>query len=195
MGSSVTAHRNQHRSDDNLIEQHLRDDLDRSIRSDLRRPRPHVRQPMIEFEHPVRGSGATLFKSVSSQSIGLGPLLFILIPMIVSVLLWYSSEPVMELKQSPPAEFAASVRGGQQFWARRYWDCARHIQSRYTYGQALPDSPPLDFRIPEEATVAPQVAAEMRLIYWYQLQKAWPDPGVWEVSRKWRPGSVLNLLQ
>jgi hypothetical protein len=166
-----------------------RKDFDDSITSDLLRPRARVQQPKIQFERPLRVGFSPFLGASSHRAGGLGWLLltFIAIP-VIGILLWYSSEPVLQLKPNPPAELTAGrlpVPGDQQLWARHYWECARAIRSKYTYGQLLPDAPPPEFRIAEEATVPAQAAAQIRLAYWKQLQRAWLDPEAWETSRRW----------
>ncbi len=179
---------------DNLANQKSRDGVDHSIIRDLLRPRPRVRvrQPKITFEHAARAGDSTFLSTIANH-----PFLFALIPIAVAVVLWFGSEPVLLLQPDPPAEFtavAARMRGNQQLWARHYWQCAREIQSRYTYGEALPDTPPADFRIPEEATVPKQEAADIRLIFWYELQRAWLDPNAWQATRRWRAETILHWL-
>lgn len=168
----------------------LSDNAGDSIRSDLLRPRrTSVHQPHVQVERPLR-VGPSLWGSASGgQSATLAWLFaaFIAIAVITGVL-WYSSDSVLQLKPDPPAQFfavAVHLPGDQRPWAHHYWQHARDIQSKYTYGKPLPNLPPVEFRISEESTVATEVAFEIRLAYWEQLQIVWLDPDSWETSRRW----------
>ncbi len=112
------------------------------------------------------------------------------------MLLAYSYQPVRRFQSVPPPDFlylSVPIVDRQQF-AQEYWDCARRILPRYTYGVPLPASPPPDFHIPEEQLLPRAVADNIRLLYWKQLQKDWLNSSDWRtmyaISFNW----ILDLF-
>lgn len=94
-------------------------------------------------------------------------------------------QPVHRLREEPPANFrTTAVPAGidQEQWSRAYWERARLIALKYTFGTQLPDEPLDDFRIQQESSVPDAVAARARLAYWNQLRKMWVTPDLWVKS-------------
>ncbi len=197
--SIATADGNEQQLADHFVAHDPRHDIDESILADIRRPQAPSRAFVNAFDLPFDSAGAALSKCSLREHSGRGPLLFVFVAIAAAMLLWYSSETVLQLKADPPAEYAAAVAAGvdgsQQLWAHHYWECARRIQARYVYGQILPDTPPPDFHAPEESATSQEAAAEIRLAYWKQLQKAWLDPSAWVVTRRMRTEFILKSLR
>ncbi len=96
-----------------------------------------------------------------------------------------SLEPVYKLKENAPQEFKAVVIASgidQQRWSDRYWERARFLQWKYSYGTKLPDEPVADFHIEDETTLPVSLAEQTRLAYWNKLRQVWLAPTSWTVS-------------
>lgn len=94
-----------------------------------------------------------------------------------------SLQPVHTLREQPPAEFqevAAPAGVDRAQWSSAYWERARLIQLKYSFGTQLPDDAVEDFHISEEKQVAEGVAERARRLYWDQLRKIWLTPSPWK---------------
>src|SRR5487761_503588 len=118
-------------------------------------------------------------------------ILIVLIPAVWFV--YESTRPLLRLRARAPAQFmgatASSGAGGstgEEAIAKAYWDCAvTLIQWQYTYGSALPELPPDDFRIYGKGAGGGQADATSRLRYWRGLRRLWMSPETWDSSREW----------
>jgi hypothetical protein len=97
----------------------------------------------------------------------------------------FSLQPVHQLKENPPQQFrAVPVPPGidRQRWSDLYWERARFLQWKYSYGNKLPEQPTEDFHIPEEQTLPEAIAEQTRRAYWKELQQLWLMSAPWKVS-------------
>jgi hypothetical protein len=96
-----------------------------------------------------------------------------------------SLEPVHLLRDNPPEGFRsvltpAGIDG--QRWSELYWERARLLQWKYSFGTRLPEQPEADFHISDEGTVPERVADQARRAYWNRLRSIWITPSPWKVS-------------
>ena len=99
----------------------------------------------------------------------IGPWPVMAIIMLV-VLGMFSYTSNTHLRPGVPADFAALPVTGHAdpALAARYWIVAtRVVQWKYSRGNALPEQPPTEFRLPEEAAHTPtRQELEVRGAYW-----------------------------
>lgn len=116
---------------------------------------------------------------------------------IVVAFLMLSLRPVHRLKEQPPKEFL-QVRViqevDQEAWGRAYWEVARNIRWKFHYGEALPEEAPVEFHVANERSVAPSVAAHLRVTYWYQLRTVWVSPEAWNTSYRLEFAWILEMI-
>lgn len=128
-------------------------------------------------------------------------LLVLLLP--ATWFLYYSWRPAYQLRVDMPSQFvdvpagaSATQRAGEERLAHAYWDLARKaFRPRFTYGSALPDDPPPDFKLSLTTATAPAArtrtnvtAPEVpgsQLRYWRKLQQLWLEPYAWDENRQW----------
>jgi hypothetical protein len=128
-----------------------------------------------------------------------------LLLVLLSVFVFFSIHPVMQLRPVPPAEFFD--HGQDWSWKRRttedrlalaYWESAvRYVQSEYSFGAELPDSPPSEFK-PEGKLlqgVTAKTDPDSRTRYWQKLRQVWVLPQVWEKSYTWSTKWVDGIRQ
>jgi hypothetical protein len=111
---------------------------------------------------------------------------YVVVAIMVAFLV-LSLQPVHSLKLEPPEEFfqvKVSKEIDQDAWGRAYWAVARNVRWKFQYREALPEEVPVEFRVADERSVPPSVAAHLRVLYWYQLRTVWPTPKVWNTSYK-----------
>lgn len=120
---------------------------------------------------------------------------------IVIAVLGVSLRPVHSLSSKPPQDFLQVKVGNHrnaEAWGRAYWQVARNVRWKFRYGEALPDDPPAEFRIAEEESLSPSLAAYVRSTYWYQLRTVWTSSEAWSTSYKldfsWIPALIEALL-
>jgi hypothetical protein len=151
----------------------------------------------LTIDHvPVRSASVCVATGTLS---GFWPIVlgFVLFALLLSCL-----RPTRNLRSDPPPEFAAvKLQQGvdQREWAQAYWDCARSLRRKYTYGVPLPHVPPADFRIPQEGSISRGAAEETRQAYWKQLHKIWLSSAAWEtdydVSSEWVSAATRTLRE
>ncbi len=155
--------------------------------------------------HPASGwrsEDDLIHDAATSNKIFLRSVRFVIVILLALAVvpIWYFlSDPVRQLRTEPPAEFTERsglpADGDQLQLAREYWECARRIQWKYTYGEPLPAAPPPEFRTSEEDGATSRQAAKIRQIYWQRLQHVWLDPDSWDVKRTLSLDSIFNRLR
>lgn len=126
----------------------------------------------------------------------------IVLGLVVFALLLSCLRPTRNLRSDPPPEFTAvKLQQGvdQREWTQAYWDCARSLRRKYTYGVPLPHDPPAEFRIPQEGSISRGAAEETRQAYWKRLQKIWVSSAAWEtdydVRSEWVSAATRTLRE
>jgi hypothetical protein len=117
------------------------------------------------------------------------------VTIVLAVLFVYRSwQPVMHLRTAPPADFldaqttwTPAQRRAEERLARAYWDVAVKLsRSVYVYGDRLPPEPPAVFSVDAKAyPSAVESAAQAKLRYWRNLQRAWQSPESWDHTYEW----------
>ncbi len=170
------------------------------LRLDLIRP-GGARQINPSFNRgPIRPVNPCAAGTLSASGPRLWPFVF---GVLVFGILLYCLRPTKNLRSDPPPELSAGqlhLGVDQSEWARAYWKCARSLRSKYTYGVALPQLPPPEFRIAQEDAIPKPAAEAVRLMYWRQLQKVWLSSAVettYTVKSEWvsAAGRTLHELQ
>ena len=118
----------------------------------------------------------------------------------VGFFVYFSTRPHLRLRANMPPEFvdlspsmSPKKQKLEQQIAQQYWNCAQtSIQWKYTYGSALPDTPPEAFRITGGSSASAEAAAMKRVRYWHRLQKVWVMPSAWTMSHQWRMDWLLD---
>ena len=121
----------------------------------------------------------------------------VIVAVLAGAFLYESVQPVMRLRSTPPADFVqaaasrrAPVRAQQEKLARSYWSMAGDFASRkYSYGEALPASPPPDF------TLSGKEDSATRALYWQRLRSLWNEQSVWATSYEFNPDWMDTSLQ
>ncbi len=113
---------------------------------------------------------------------------------LAGLFVYYSWQPVMHLRSTPPADFlqerstwTPAQRRAEERLARAYWDVAVKLsRSVFVYGDRLPPEPPAVFSVDTKAyPSALESAASARLRYWRNLQRVWHSPSSWDHTYEW----------
>jgi len=152
---------------------------------------PPVRKETTESENEIRQDywGRPL-KPVRRPEVSrrgwqhpLAPIVIIILFALGAVVALLSRQARMQLLSEPPGAFVAPLpewqaprRQAEQRLARAYWACVVNgLQFRYSYGSALPEVAPEEFRINPMTLPDRSVATEQaRDFYWQRLRKLWP---------------------
>ena len=132
--------------------------------------------------------------------------------LLVALVIYFSSSPVVHLRAQPPTGFFdnspswnAQRRAREDQLAHAYWAIAtRDVETKYGFGTALPPDPPESFKVEEKGPsgTIPKVDSEARTRYWAKLREVWPrsdsweqtSNGVWDWVRN-QTGQALNAVR
>jgi hypothetical protein len=113
-----------------------------------------------------------------------GALGLIVVMFLGGMVIYESVHPVMRLRSEPPPIYLKSrasrrtkVTRAQGHIAKANWSAAaEYVSEKYTYGKALPNSPPQAFTLAMGGDYATSS------LYWQRLRDIWEQPDMWVSS-------------